>query len=212
MPILYPSGGSRHIPYPFFFRFAISLVSEVARVIKNLTLSLGSNLGPTGGGYRALHNPSLGSPCTLLRLQHTGAREVNVMLRATSPKVLQFSSRAPKILCFSRAFSVSTPWDLHTAGRPPHVHFVHLSWKKVPCGHLCIGNSPGFRKQRMPISVTALVLSGFHPHQSVVLYICSVPFLPPELAWERKRRAEWMCSLDWNSKQHNFPSTQAFSD
>lgn len=83
--------------------------------------------------------------------------------------------------------------------------------KKVPCSCLCIGNSPGFRKHWVAISVTALVLSGFHPHQSVVLYICSVPFQPPELAWERKWTAEWMCSLDWNSKQHNFPSTHTLS-
>lgn len=39
-----------------------------------------------------------------------------------------------------------------------------------------------FQKQWMAISVTAVVLSGFHPHQSAVGFICSVPFLPPEPA------------------------------
>lgn len=54
--------------------------------------------------------------------------------------------------------------------------------KTAPCSSVCLGNSPGFQKQWMAISVTAVVLSGFHPHQSVVLFICSVPFLPPEPA------------------------------
>ena len=70
---------------------------------------------------------------------------------------------------------------------------------------LLVSGSSGW--QLMAISVTALVLSGFHPHQPIVLYICSAPFLPPELAGERKWTAECVCRLDWDSKHPDFPST-----
>lgn len=215
MPVLYPSrrsyccGSSRHSPYPFFFLFVIPLVSEVAHIMKNLTLSSGSNIGPTKGGCSALCHPSLGSPCPLLSLWHTGGRQANVMLRATSPKVLPFSSQILMISCFPRAFPTTTLWHLYKSRLTTPRPFCPSELEKVPCSYLCTGNSPGFRKLWMAISVTALVLSVFHSHQSVLLYICSVPFLPPELAWERKWTAEWMCSLDWDSKQP-FPSHTHF--
>lgn len=72
--------------------------------------------------------------------------------------------------------------------------------KKYPAAASAL-QTPGFRTQCLAISVTALVLSVFHPHQSAVLNICSVPFLPPKLTWERKWTAERMCSLDWDLKQ-----------
>lgn len=137
VPVLYLSrrscfcGGSTHTPCPFIFLFGIPLVSEVAHVMKSLSWSSGSSLGPAEGGCRAVYPPCLRSPCTLLSLGHTGAREASVTLRAASPKVLQFPSQILNIY-FSRAFPISTPWHLHATGWPAHVHFVHLGRKKSP--------------------------------------------------------------------------------
>lgn len=198
MPVLYPCtrsyccGGWRHIPCPFFLLFVTLLVSEVPHIIKNQTLSSGSNLGPTERWCRAL-----GSPCTLLSRWHTGGREANVMLRA----IIHRFWKSPIYPGHSQLRDTYRRRDNH----PMSTLSIWVE-QKVPCSYLCIWNAPGFRKRWMAVSVTALVLSGFHPHQSVVLYICSVPVLPPELAWERKWKAEWMCSLDWDSKRP-FPST-----
>lgn len=203
VPVLFPSkrsyscGCSWHVPYPFYFLFVIPLVSEVAQ---NLASSSESSL-PCAKWEVQRFVPSLPrSLCTLLGVWHTWGREANVMLRTASPIVVQVSFTDSEGLLFVPGIpqlkSVQPTCSRITAPCPLYPSEL----KKYPAAASAL-QTPGFRTQCLAISVTALVLSVFHPHQSAVLNICSVPFLPPKLTWERKRTAEWMCSLDWDLKQ-----------